>query len=527
MEAVISKIDPVIDRMEKALEKIALFQHRIAKLPGAEFDLLKQLEDARDLMNDLMKQTATDRTKLETVFGGDCVRIRRIQRALESLDEMPLSDMNRNDQRLKGAHGACDSVIKVLEDMGYGWLLKSRINYADKGGEPFKGNAFTVGKAMNPIMPQAADTDFQTFSIDISLPPGLNFDGSTGEISGTPTAESPPTEYTVTCQGTGKPVECTLSITVLPKPIIPPGQDGFMYDPPSKTYIIEKEGSNWQPKLTGGDQADEFTILPALPGGLAIDKATGAISGSPSALMDLSPYTVTAKNKGGATHCKISLEVNPDHEGSIVEKIIACTEPEQLEAFQTQVEDEKKDKKPFNWMIWMVHRAHLNDPTLVKFDFTNMRMPAALQEPLISPKLVVAIASNDKIEELLLASTNLQSHEAVVLAQSMKQNTKLKVLNIDSNALQPLALETLAKGIGDNQTLEQIRCNNVATGRVVEEAIATMVTNNTHILKVGMEIKDPHLRGLNDKQITRNNDAARKARVAAKKAAESGYPASS
>merc|ERR1711904_451085 len=121
--------------------------------------------------------------------------------------------------------------------------------------------------------------------------------------------------------------------------IIPPGKDGFMYDPPSKSYLVDTEGANWPPTLIGGDPADEFTIIPALPAGLVIDKPTGVISGTPSEITDLSVFTVTAKNKGGAKHCKITLEVNPQ-ENDLVQRIIACTEPEQLEEFQAQVEEE-------------------------------------------------------------------------------------------------------------------------------------------------------------------------------------------
>ena len=44
-------------------------------------------------------------------------------------------------------------------------------------------------------------------------------------------------------------------------------------------------------------------------------------------------------------------------------------------------------------MIWMVHRAHLDDPSLKKFDFTNLKMPAGNVEPRIAPKLAVAMES--------------------------------------------------------------------------------------------------------------------------------------
>jgi len=77
-----------------------------------------------------------------------------------------------------------------------------------------------------------------------------------------------------------------------------------------------------------------------------------------------------------------------------------------------------KSSKIGNWMIWMVHRAHLDDATLVKFepwaslkslhthrqiastspsrlsqDFTNLKMPEGNVEALISPKLAVAMES--------------------------------------------------------------------------------------------------------------------------------------
>jgi len=137
-------------------------------------------------------------------------------------------------------------------------------------------------------------------------------------------------------------------------------------------------------------------------------------------------------------------------------------------------------------MIWMVHRAHLNDPTLKKFDFTNLKMPSGLDEPLISPKLAVAVASNDVIEELLLPSTNLQNPEAAVLAVSLRSNKKIRVLNIDSNTLRPHELESVCRGIAQQETpsLAEFRCNNVASGRQVFEAVAEMVKANDFVCKV-------------------------------------------
>merc|ERR1719329_1547110 len=115
-------------------------------------------------------------------------------------------------------------------------------------------------------------------------------------------------------------------------------------------------------------------------------------------------------------------------------------------------------------MVWMVHRAHLNDPTLIKFDFTNLKMPAGDLHERISPKLVLAMEVNTVIEQLLLPCSNLQGTEAACLAVSLRSNKTLKVLNIDSNKLMPLELESMANAVGFAQTLQEFRCNNVSQG---------------------------------------------------------------
>merc|ERR1711971_1471258 len=146
--------------------------------------------------------------------------------------------------------------------MGYAWLLKAKVVYGDAYGQPFAGNAFTVGQPISAIKPMS--TDFNKFTLDKPLPSGLQMNPETGEISGTPTQESPTTEYTVTCEGSGKPSDCKISITVLPKPVEPPQ---FVFEPSTRSCKQNKEITGWAPKLSGGDPPTEFTILPALPPG--------------------------------------------------------------------------------------------------------------------------------------------------------------------------------------------------------------------------------------------------------------------
>lgn len=213
---------------------------------------------------------------------------------------------------------------------------------------------------------------------------------------------------------------------------------------------------------------------------------------------------------------------------SLIERILACTSAAEL----AELPQPDKSESLGNWMIWMVHRAHLDDPTLEKFDFTNLQMPKADDEPRISPKLAKAISTNTHITHLLLANTNLQITEGGVLAESIASNGSIRVLNIDSNFLGESQMESLANACGTNQTIEELRVNNqhgLLPGRAVFEAFANAVKANKMICKLGLNITEAHFRNEIDRQIMRNNDDARKRRVAAKKAAEAaagGYPES-
>jgi len=54
-----------------------------------------------------------------------------------------------------------------------------------------------------------------SYGVSPSLPPGLTLNSTTGQISGTPTADSPPTDYTITASNSGGSTTHSLSLTVI------------------------------------------------------------------------------------------------------------------------------------------------------------------------------------------------------------------------------------------------------------------------------------------------------------------------
>ncbi len=74
--------------------------------------------------------------------------------------------------------------------------------------------AYTAGVSAQTLTPKASGGPVASWSISPALPAGLSFSASTGAISGTPTAASATTSYTVTAQNSGGQVTFSLSIAV-------------------------------------------------------------------------------------------------------------------------------------------------------------------------------------------------------------------------------------------------------------------------------------------------------------------------
>lgn len=376
---------------------------------------------------------------------------------------------------------------------------------------PQVDDVYSVGEEVHlvPLVEGGATT----WAVEPPLPTGLSLDAS-GLIIGAPGTPTEELSYVVTAsnEAGGTSVVLTFGVTA-PRP------EGLSY-PAAGDYLVGREVL-LEPELRSG-VCTTFSIAPALPPGLALDAKTGVIQGTPSAPVGSQTYKVMATNVVGTAATELTFAVSepPSEAGEEtgVNQDFALM-IEEITDLADMVGEPSKSSTLGDWMIWMVHRAWLNDPTLTDFNFNNLLMPLPHLEPRIAPKLMKAMARNTHIVSLQLAHSNLQKPQGHELAEALKKNTALQVLNVETNSLDSDAIRAMAEALKENESsgLEIWRFNNqkhlgAYFGRPVEQAIAEMIEKNVRITKLGFACNDPNWRLQVDRAILRNTDFFRRKR---------------
>ena len=153
---------------------------------------------------------------------------------------------------------------------------------------------------ISAIIPSVSGT-VASYSIDRSLPAGLNFNSTTGIISGNPSALSSMQTYVITARNSTGSTTASIDISVV---IAPPSN--LAYFSPTK-LIQDSTLAPVRPTYSG--LATAFTIDKPLPLGLTFNTATGEITGKPSVFTGPIRYVVTASNSTGSTSAPLDLEV--------------------------------------------------------------------------------------------------------------------------------------------------------------------------------------------------------------------------
>ncbi|MFM6976135.1 MAG: putative Ig domain-containing protein, partial [Sphingobacteriaceae bacterium] len=169
-------------------------------------------------------------------------------------------------------------------------------------------NAYYINEAITNLTPTVATGGGAIVSYSISpsvLPAGLSFSTSTGVISGTPTALTSASNYTVTATNTGGTKSATFSISVIVRPPL-----NLVYSPSSASPQFGQTITPMIPSSTGGAVAN-YSISPALPAGISLNPTTGTITGFLTAfLATQQTYTITATNSSGSATANVTFYLN-------------------------------------------------------------------------------------------------------------------------------------------------------------------------------------------------------------------------
>ncbi|WP_175597151.1 Ig domain-containing protein [Peristeroidobacter soli] len=171
----------------------------------------------------------------------------------------------------------------------------------------YQSATYALGYAIADNVPVSSGGAISVYTVSPELPAGLNLDPSTGVISGTPAAVSAQHLYAVTGSNDAGSAQATFSIEVTEQPTAP---TDLRYADPVASYTVNTEISPNTPTSAGGG-VTYYSVIPALPAGLALDPVNGVISGVPTVVASPLSYTVTASNSAGATQTQLEIDVGP------------------------------------------------------------------------------------------------------------------------------------------------------------------------------------------------------------------------
>jgi hypothetical protein len=164
---------------------------------------------------------------------------------------------------------------------------------------------YAQGNRIVPDRPTASGGPITHYTLQPPLPAGLSLDSQSGVITGTPASTSNATIYTVT--GSNPEGNTTARVEIEVKDhVIAPDELGFL---DSVEIYVTNEPITPNTPISDGGEITQFTIVPDLPAGLALDPQSGVISGTPTAVTAQTVYTITGSNSAGSVETQIKLEV--------------------------------------------------------------------------------------------------------------------------------------------------------------------------------------------------------------------------
>ncbi|XP_072316112.1 tropomodulin-4 [Eucyclogobius newberryi] len=158
-----------------------------------------------------------------------------------------------------------------------------------------------------------------------------------------------------------------------------------------------------------------------------------------------------------------------------------------------------------------LERIISNDSSLTEVNLNNIK---DIPIPTLR-EVFEAMKENSHVESLSIAATRSNDPVAYACAEMLQENTSLQSLNIESNFITSDGMRAIIKAMTSNATLVELKIDNQRQrlGDSVEMEIASMLENNSSILKFGYHFNQQGPRTRAAMAITRNNDMIRQQRL--------------
>lgn len=162
--------------------------------------------------------------------------------------------------------------------------------------------SFVKNSAISIISPLNAGSPATSWTISPALSAGLSFSSLTGQISGTPSASVSATTYTVTGTNTAGSASATVQIAVVDNLLAP----SITYATSSASLTVGTAMSTISPTNSGGAVAS-YSVSPSVSNGINFSTSTGIFSGTLTASLASTVYTITATNATGTSTTTVTL----------------------------------------------------------------------------------------------------------------------------------------------------------------------------------------------------------------------------
>lgn len=173
----------------------------------------------------------------------------------------------------------------------------------------------------------------------------------------------------------------------------------------------------------------------------------------------------------------------------------------------------------------LLEQVRSDDPELTELNINNSDVIKT--DTLI--QFAEGLRSNTHIKTFALANTRADDHVAFAIAGTIRNNTALTGINLDSNLLTGKGILAIIESLQHNATLKELRFHNQRhiCGGKTEMEMAKILRDNTSLLKLGyhFELAGPRMTMTNI--LSRNMDRQRQKRLEAQRLAEQEAQASS